>query len=189
MSDFDENAMVNNFIGPRPSAYALRRLTEFEYTELWYFTQEGCADTMHQRTQNEDSFGLTKVDNTVSFRPVSALKASRNVVQDADLSWRQMEIAKMTLIQQITKCGWAQKAVTALAQFFMNLEVHHYRQQAYGEHALLTYQACVRHDWHDQLKLGSGFNIAIINETLLQSIHREIMDKKQAEVLDKVSFN
>ena len=128
MSDFNENAMVNNFIRPQPSAYALCRLTEFEYTELWYFTQEGCADTMHQRTQNEDSFGLTKVDDTVSFRPVSALKASRNVVQDADLSWRQMEIAKMTLIQQITKCGWAQKAVTALAQFFMNLEVHHYRQ-------------------------------------------------------------
>ena len=78
---------------------------EFEYMELWYFTQEGCADVMHQWTQNEDSFGLTKVDNTVSFRPVSALKASRNVMQDADLSWCQMEIAKMTLIQQITKCG------------------------------------------------------------------------------------
>ena len=83
---------------------------------------------MHQWTQNEDSFGLTKVDNMVSFRPVSALKASRNVVQDADLSWCQMEIAKTTLIQQITKCSWAQKVVTALAQFFMNLEFHHYRQ-------------------------------------------------------------
>ena len=77
----------------------------------------------------------------VSFRPVSALKASRNVVQDADLSWRQMEIAKTTLIQHITKCGWAQKVVTTLTQFFMNLEVHHYHQRAYGEHALLTYQA------------------------------------------------
>ena len=143
---------------------------------------------MHQQTQNEDSFGLTKVDDMVSFRPVSALKASRNVVQDANLSWRQMEIAKTTLIQHITKCGWAQKVVTTLAQFFMNLEVHHYCQRAYGEHALLTYQARVRRDWHDQLKLGNGFNIAIINETLLQSIHREIMDKKQAEALDEVSL-
>ena len=186
MSDFNENAMINNFIRPQPSA--LQHLVEFKYAELWYFTQEGCTDAMHQQTQKKDSFGLTKVENTVSFRPISALKASRNVMQGADLSWHQMEIAKMTLIQQITKCGWAQKAVTALAQFFMNLEVHHYCQRAYGEHALLTYQACVRCDWHDQLKLGSGFNIAIINETLLQSIHREIMDKKQAKALDEVSF-
>ena len=163
--------MVNNFIGPRPSAYALCRLADFDYAELWYFTQEGCADAMHQRTQNEDLFGLTNIDDMVSFRPVSALKALSNVIQDADLSWPQMEIAKTTLIQHIIKCGWAQKAVMVLAQFFMNLEVHHYHQRAYGEHALLTYQAQVRHNWHDQLKLGNGFNIAIINETLLQSMH------------------
>lgn len=187
MNDFNENAMVNDFIAPRPSAYALRRLTDFDYAELWYFTQEGCADAMHQQTQNEDTFGLSKVDDMVSFRPVSALKASKNVVQDVDLSWRQMEIAKTTLIQQITKCGWADKAITALAQFFMNLEVHHYRQRAYGEHALLVYQARVRRNWHDQLKQGGAFNIAIINETLLQLIHREIMDKKQAESIDEVS--
>lgn len=188
MNDFDENTSVNDFIGPRPSAYALRRLAEFEYAELWYFTQEGCADAMHQQTQSEDTFGLTKVDDMVSFRPVSALKASKSVVQDVDLSWRQMEIAKTTLIQHITKCGWAQKAVTTLAQFFMNLEVHHFRQRAYGEHALLIYQARVRRNWHDQLKLGKGFNIAIINETLLQAIHREIVDKKQAEALDEVGY-
>jgi hypothetical protein len=187
MNDFNENAMVNDFIGSRPSAYALRRLADFDYAELWYFTQEGCADAMHQHTQNEDTFGLTKVDDMVSFRPVSALKASKNVIQDIDLTWRQMEIAKTTLIQQITKSGWAEKAVTTLAQFFMSLEVHHYRQRAYGEHALLVYQARVRRNWHDQLKLGSSFNIAIINETLLQSIHREIMDRKQAESLDEVS--
>ena len=187
MNDFDKNIMVNNFIGPRPLVYALHRLAEFEYTELWYFTQEGCADAMHQQTQNEDLFRLTKVDNMVSFRPVSALKASKSVVQDADLLWHQMEIAKTMLIQNITKCGWAQKAVTTLAQFFMTLEVHHYRQWAYREHTLLTYQACVQWDWHNQLKLGNSFNIAIINETLLQAIHCEIMDKKQAEALDEVS--
>ena len=61
MNNFDKNAMVNDFIGPCPSVYALCRLAEFEYAELWYFTQEGCVDAMHQRTQNEDSFSLTKV--------------------------------------------------------------------------------------------------------------------------------
>ena len=187
MSNFNKNAMVDDFIGPHPSAYTLRQLAKFEYTELWYFTQEGYANAMHQHTQNKDSFGLSKVDDVVSFRPVSALKASKNVLQDSDLTWCQMEIAKTTPIQHITKCKWPEKAVTALAQFFINLKVHHYHQWAYGEHALLAYQAQVRHSWHDHLKLDGGFNIAIINETLLQAIHREIMDKKQAEVLDEVS--
>ena len=187
MSNFNENAMVNNFIGPPPSAYALQQLAEFEYAELWYFTQEGCANAMHQCTQTEDSFGLSKVNNVVSFRLVSALKASENVLQDSDLTWCQMEIAKTTLIQHITKCEWPKKAITTLAQSFMNLKVHHYHQWAYGEHALLAYQAQVIGDWHNRLKLGGSFNIAIINKTLLQAIHYEIMDKKQAEALDKVS--
>lgn len=188
MGVFNKNAMVSDFITPRPSAYALRRLADFDYAELWYFTQEGCADAMRQHTQNEDTFGLTKVDDMLSLKPVSSLKASKNVVQDIDLTWRQMEIAKTTLIQHITKHSWAEDAITALAQFYMNLEVHHYRQRAHGEHALIVYQARVRRNWHDQLKLGNGFNIAIINEMLLQSIHREIMDKKQAEALDEVSL-
>lgn len=83
---------------------------------------------MHQCTQNKDSFGLTKVDDVVSFRPVSALRASKSVVQDLDLTWQQMEITKTTLIQHITKCEWPEKAITMLAQFFTNLEVHHYHQ-------------------------------------------------------------
>ncbi|KAG5650902.1 hypothetical protein H0H81_010590 [Sphagnurus paluster] len=136
MNDFNENTMVNDFLRPRPSAYdflgpcpsayALCRLAEFDYTELWYFTQEGCANIMHLQIQNEDTFSLMKIDDVVSFRPVSALKALKNVIQDIDLTWPQMEIAKTTLIQNITKCGWAEKATTVLAQFFMNLEGHHY---------------------------------------------------------------
>lgn len=90
--------------------------------ELWYFTQEGCANTsQNQHTQNEDTFGLTKVDDMVSLRPVAALKASKNVVQDIDLTWRQMAITKTILIQQITKFHWSDDAVNSLAEFFMNL--------------------------------------------------------------------
>jgi actin-related protein len=186
MNDFNEDAMVSDFLTPRPYDYALRRIADFDYVELWYFTQEGCAHAMDQPTQNEDTLCLTRVDDLVFFKPMSALRASEDVIQDAELSWRQMEIAKTNLIQHITRCGWSEKAITALAQFFMNLGVHHYRQRPHGEQALLSYQAQVRRDWHDQLKLGNGFNIAIINETLLQSIHRRIMDR---EFLDEVSHH
>lgn len=188
MNDFDGSAMVNDFLTPRPSPYALHRLEDFDYVELWYFTQEGCADvTQNQYTQSKDTFGLTKIDEMVSFKPVSALRASKNVIQDIDLTWRQMEIAKTTLIQQITKCGWPEKTVLSFAHFFMNIEVHQYRQRTYREQALLIYQARVRHEWHDRMKQNQGFNISNINETLLQAIHCKLMDKKQAESIEEVS--
>jgi hypothetical protein len=41
MNDFGENTMVGSYIAPHPSQYALRRLENFEYLELWYLTQEG----------------------------------------------------------------------------------------------------------------------------------------------------
>ena len=129
MNDFDKNTMVNDFITPRPLAYALHHLKDFDYVELWYFTQEGCADaSQNQQTQNEDTFGLTKSDDMVTLRPISALKASGNAILDIDLTWHQMEIAKLMLIQHMTKCHWPEKAVTSLAQFFMNIKVHHYHQ-------------------------------------------------------------
>ena len=119
------------------SAYALHCLEEFNYMELWYFTQEGCADaSQNQYTQNKDTFGLTKVGDMVSLRPVVSLKASKNVIQDINLTWHQMTIAKTILIQQITKFHWLDDAITLLAEFFMNLEVYQYCQRAYGEQAL-----------------------------------------------------
>jgi len=44
MNDFNKTAIVDSYIAPRPSQYALRRIEEFEYVELWYLTPEGCAD-------------------------------------------------------------------------------------------------------------------------------------------------
>ena len=52
MKDFDDAIAVGNYIAPRPAQYALCRVEDFEYVELWYFTPEGCSDaTQHQLTQ------------------------------------------------------------------------------------------------------------------------------------------
>lgn len=61
-----------------PSQYALQCLKNFEYLELWYLTQEGFTDAaQHQHMQNDDSFGLTKVNDVVALRQVSAFRDSR----------------------------------------------------------------------------------------------------------------
>ncbi|KAF8801017.1 hypothetical protein BYT27DRAFT_7046194, partial [Phlegmacium glaucopus] len=188
MKDFDDTVAVGNYIAPRPAQYALRRIEDFEYVELWYLTPEGCTDaTQHQLTQNDDTFGLTKVDDMVTLKSVSSLKASKNVIPDNELSFRQMSMAKNTFIQLMTKYQWSEKAINAFAHLFTQLELHPYRQREFGERALIIYQARVRREWHDQLKLGSAFNIGIVNEDLLQSIYKEILDKAQLMSINEVS--
>ena len=189
MKDFDDVVTVGNYIAPRPAQYALRRIEDFEYVELWYFTSEGCSDaTQHQLTQYDNMFGLTKVNDMVALKSVSSLKASKNVVPDAELSFRQMSMAKNAFIPLMSKHHWSDKAINAFAQLFTQLEMHPLRQREFGERALITYQARVRREWHDQLKLGSAFNVGLINEDLLQSIYKELLDKAQVLSLKEVSL-
>lgn len=189
MNGFKAGTMISNYVAPRPSQYALKRLENFEYLELWYLTQEGCTDAaQHQHTQNDDTFGLTKVDDLVALRQVSALRASKNVVPDVNLSFQQFSIAKTILIQQMTRCQWPNEAIGALADFFTHIDGHPFRLREYGEQALLTYQARVRQNWHDSLKQDSAFDIALFNEELLQSIYREVVDKAHVQSVNEVSF-
>ena len=88
MNDFNEMVLVSDYIAPCPSQYALQHLEDFEYLELWYLTQEGCADAAQNLcTINEDSFSITKVDNIMSLKSISSIWALKNVVQDIDLTW------------------------------------------------------------------------------------------------------
>ena len=124
----------------------------------------------------------------MALKSVSSLKASsKNVVPDADLSFRQMSMAKNAFIPLMSKYHWSDKAINAFAQLFTQLEMHPLRQREFGERALITYQARVRREWHDQLKLGSAFNVGLINEDLLQSIYKELLDKAQVLSLKEVS--
>src|SRR5271169_5010753 len=188
MKDFNDTAVIGSYIAPRPAQYALKRLEEFDFVELWYFTPEGCADaSLNQLTQNDDAFGLTKSDNTITLKSVSSIKASKNVIPDADLSFRQMSMAKNALLPLMLKYQWSEKAINAFAHFFTQLELHPFRQREYGEQALLVYQARARREWHDQMKLGNGFNIGILNDTLIQSCYREILDQAQLKSLSEAS--
>ena len=98
-----------------------------------------------------------------------------------------MSMAKNALIPLMTKYQWTDKSITAFAQLFTKLELHPFRQREFGERALITYQARVRREWHDQLRSGSSFNIGVINEDLLHNIYRELLDKAQLLLLSDVS--
>ena len=124
INDFDESKMVADHVMPRPSQFAIGKLKSFSFVELWYFTDEGCAEAqISSRAQSDDVYGLTKVDDLVALKPVTSFKASHNVIPDADLTWRQMNVGKNTMLHFMDLCNWPQKHVQSLAHFYFNIEL------------------------------------------------------------------
>ncbi|KAJ6624771.1 hypothetical protein B0H10DRAFT_1761023, partial [Mycena sp. CBHHK59/15] len=177
LNDFDSNRGVADAIPLRPGAYTLLKLTKFEYTELWNFTREGCADAAMataQRSVNEDVFAFAKVDDFVGLRPAISLLASKNVVKDIDLMWDQLSFAKNSMLYHMAKLGWSEKHITSLADFWYALEVHPQRTLLHGDHIVIAYQDKVCIEWHNSLKLDQGFNIMNINDNLMRRASNEI---------------
>ena len=180
--------MVADHVMPRPSQFAIGKLKSFSYIELWYFTDEGCAEAqVSSRAQSDDAYGFTKVDNLVALKPVASVKASHNVIQDADLTWRQMNVRKNTMLRFMDLCDWPQKHVQSLAHFYFNIELEPMRSRPNGEKILIAYQARVRRQWHNDLSRGLGFNIAPINQKLLSTVAEEVWDMIKLEAIKKVS--
>ncbi|KAF5380198.1 hypothetical protein D9615_006169 [Tricholomella constricta] len=185
LQSFDPNLPVASVIVPRPSSYALNKLANYEYCELWYFTQEGCEDAQRaQRSEADDAFGMAKIGEMVTLRPVASVQASKRAIQDADLSWEQLYYAQRSFVDYILKAGWPEEHAQALVRFFVHLENSPYINRENGKKILLTYQDRVRRSWMDAMKQSDGpvFNIAIINTELLESIAREMQSTTTADL-------
>jgi hypothetical protein len=190
INDFDANSLVGSYITPRPSTYAINKLESFDYIKLFYFTREGCLDAQSNLcTEADDAYGLSKIGNFVSFRSISAVRASRNAIQDIDLTWAQMTYAKTSYLQHLGNAGWPKKHIDALAHCFIALEASSFHGCTHGEKILIIYQACIRRHWHDWLKQegDGGFNIAIIDLGLLETISNEVWDAVHTENKREVS--
>ncbi|KAG9312181.1 hypothetical protein JVU11DRAFT_7476 [Chiua virens] len=186
IADFDEDMPPPSFIPTRPSQYALSKLEAFEYVELWYFTKEGCFEAAKQaRSQPEDAYGLLSTEDILTLRPVTSVKASRNAKSDHELSLTEMLQARTSYLEHVREAGWPEKHINALFKFFWNLESHPYCSlMRHGDRILATYAAKTRRLWHDKLKLGLGnaFNIALINDHLMQQVVTEVNDAMLGQV-------
>ena len=110
INDFDNNKMIGYFIMPRPSQFPVGKLKSFSFIKLWYFTEEGCSKAQEtNRTLPEDTYGIMQVDDLVALKPVTAFKALKNAISDADLTWRQMNISKNMILHYMEICDWPQK--------------------------------------------------------------------------------
>ena len=188
INDFDKSKAIDDTITPNPSPYAINKLSNFDYVELYYFTKEACAEAhLQSRSSVEDAFSLASSEDGLVLRSIAAAKPSRNVVLDRDLTWSQFGVAKNNYLRQISKLKWPPKHVEALTTFFFNLEIHEYRNKIKGDEALLSYACRSRREWHTKLKLNVGFNIGIINERLLRKAYDEIWDDRRERAISTVS--
>jgi len=73
---------------------------------------------------NRNTFSLSEIDGLVALKPLAACKASKSMVNDKDLTWRQMTMGKNSMIHYMNKLGWPEKHINALASFYFQLEDH-----------------------------------------------------------------
>ena len=164
--DFDLNSTISNRIPISLSEYAVGKIRNIEYVELWYFTLEG---------RNNASKAILDTNSRLALQPIKASGASRNAVVDESLSWEQIMTARYTLVTTASEVGWDQKLTLALAEFYMRLET----AKAHGNdtRALILYHAACRRQWHDALKgRGKPFNISNFNEELYQRFEDQVRD-------------
>ncbi|KAG2099903.1 uncharacterized protein F5147DRAFT_763024 [Suillus discolor] len=179
MNGFEHASSVGDYLTPRPAQYAIQKLTNFEYVELWYFSPEGCKDALKSsRSVADNDMSITRTDDQLTLRPTSAFKASKAAMADHELSFSIFLRAKNLFLIQISKAKWPQPNIDALSLFFWHLENHSIRNNSeIGDMVILTYASRVRQDWHDRLKRDEGFNIGNINENLIRTINEELWDK------------
>jgi len=185
LKDFVANRLVKDTTVPCPSRYAIHKLDKREYIELYYFTLEGCMEASKMdRTIAQDAFTFTKAKETLLLKPMASHKPSNKAIPDEDLTWRQMSIARTTLLHYMSQTGWPENHVIALAEFYLNLESHPTRLQTDGDTILHHYQAQVRHEWHEALRSTSdelAFDISIINDKCVDTIGTEIWNTRRTE--------
>ena len=188
INDFNENQPPPSIISPRASQYALQKIANFEYVELWYFSPEGYADVSCNNKSNvDDTFGITNSHSVLTLRPVASVQASRFARSDHDLNFGDFLQAKNAFLCLI-KPRWPEKHVNALAIFFWNLENHPIRDNENGDRIALLYASRIRRQWHDDLKNGTGsFNISLINNMLMSTTAFEVNSSIQAAATRKVS--
>ncbi|KAG1846465.1 hypothetical protein F4604DRAFT_1595008 [Suillus subluteus] len=189
INDFDTAAIVADVIIPRPSQYAIQKIKNMEYVELWYFSPDGCREastTSRSMSDSDNASGFAKVNGMVALKTLASSKASHKAIQDHDLSWRQFDLAKTSFLVHIEKSGWPEKHQQSLALFFTLITNHEHRMHPRGEKTLLHYAGTVRHEWHDRLNQDQGFNIGIFNNMLYNALSDDIWEAERDEGLKLV---
>ena len=177
LKSFNQERQIEKWIEARPAAYALNKLNNLEYVELDYFTPRSCKEAMADtnKSVSNDTLTFTQQGDSFAIRPLAALKPSRHIRNDEELTWEEMMDAKNIMLHYMGKSGvWEDEHALCVATFYINLDYHPRKSQKNGKQALLLYQSRACREWFDALKRDEGFNLALIQDDLLRSLAEEV---------------
>jgi len=173
----------------RPPTYAIERFRRFDYVPLWYFTEQGCQAADKDKTSHEDLWDVTRTsDNRLALRTASANRPSPNALTDEQLTWEQFMDANHLMCRWLIPAGWKEDYAKVLSSFFWQIENHEDKGIPEGKETLLLYQAHTCRAWHDELRAGYFFNIAILDDKKMGTYRKEVDTKHNAVVRKAVSI-
>ncbi|KAF8270236.1 hypothetical protein EI94DRAFT_1699011 [Lactarius quietus] len=135
------------------------------------------------------AYALETINNLeyVELDYFTALRPSKNIRKDEDLSWEEMLEAKNTMLHFMAQSGlWPTAHAESLAAFFAALEQHPRRLMENGKTTLLLYQSRVRREWFHAFERNEGFNIGLISDNLVRNIADEVKDKIWKREIDQI---
>ncbi|KIK81216.1 hypothetical protein PAXRUDRAFT_15354 [Paxillus rubicundulus Ve08.2h10] len=176
MNTFTLGTLVADILVHPPSPYALQKLSTYDFVELWYFTLAGRMDAakFSNKSQADDTFGISRVDDHLTVRSIASVRASRGVLPNHELPFPEFLRAKNCFLEHARKADWPTENLDALEKFFWCMENHPLIQLPLGEKIILMYATRVRPDWHRELKAGRGYNISVTNQHLLSMISDKV---------------
>jgi hypothetical protein len=192
---FEANTSIGNEITRKPSTFAINKLRDMKYIELYCFSPAGCRDHANQRLSTADeafsfTYGISpdgSANSSLTLKPVSALAHPGKIIPDESLTWEQVRDAKACYLSHIIEAGWDKSHINALVSFFINLDGHPYNDTPEGKQALVWYQAHAREDWHRKLGTAESFNLALLNDALLANFKKKANDQATQNKLSQVS--
>ncbi len=193
---FAATASIGDEITLKPSTFAINKIKDMKYIELYCFSPAGCRDLANQRLSTvEEAFGFTygispdgASGNALTLKPVSALAHPGKIIPDENLTWEQVRDAKACYLSHVIEAKWNKAHVNALVSFFINLDSHPFNNTPEGKQALVWYQAHAREDWHRKLGTTESFNLAILNKTLLADFKKRANDLSVQNNVTQVSY-
>ncbi|KAF8878935.1 hypothetical protein BD779DRAFT_1553147 [Infundibulicybe gibba] len=169
--------MISSTLPSRPSQFAINKVQNYEYVDLWYFTPDGYAEAARQaKATDDEGFTLAGGESgeRLGLKAMTTASASKNAILDEALPWNVFTDTRQEYLDFLASVEWPERLYADMAAFFARIETHRIRKTDAGKRALLEYQARARRDWHDSIKRnGETFDLAAINEELLKIIADE----------------
>jgi hypothetical protein len=169
-----------------PSEYAVKKLEKGLYVELWYYTNDGLDDAARSHSAiGDDAMSLLHgADGSISWVSAAAVRESKKMLDDKDISWDNFTQAVPRMMVAMTNAGWPLERVVMLGQFWGSLQTHELRrsQDPLDQRTLLAYQAKYRLQWHMAITApGGAYNLALIDEVRMRAIRDEVYWKDRLQ--------